>query len=69
MTVTSTVIVSSSSLATPPLRSPMMAISRSASGMKRPPIRVDLKVMLYQSQEADNTFITSDGTSLYSSTR
>jgi hypothetical protein len=37
--------------------------------VKRPPIREDLKVMLYQSQEADNTFITSDGTSPYSSTR
>jgi hypothetical protein len=38
-------------------------------GLKRPPIREDLKVMLYQSQEADNTFITSDGTSPYNSTR
>jgi hypothetical protein len=37
--------------------------------MKRPPIRGDLKVSLYQSQEADNTFITSDGTSPYNSTR
>jgi hypothetical protein len=37
--------------------------------MKRPPIGEDLKVMLYQSQEADNTFITSDGTSPYNSTR
>jgi hypothetical protein len=37
--------------------------------MKRPPIREDLKVMFYQSQEADNTFITSDGTSPYSSAR
>jgi hypothetical protein len=37
--------------------------------VKRPPIREDLKVMLYQSQEADNTFITSDGASPYNSTR
>jgi hypothetical protein len=37
--------------------------------LKRPPIREDLKVLLYQSQEADNTFITSDGTSPYNSTR
>jgi hypothetical protein len=37
--------------------------------LKRPPIREDLKVMLYQSQKADNTFITSDGTSPYNSTR
>jgi hypothetical protein len=37
--------------------------------VKRPPIREDLKVLLYQSQEADNTFITSDGTSPYNSTR
>jgi hypothetical protein len=36
--------------------------------LKRPPIREDLKVLLYQSQEADNTFITSDGTSPYNST-
>ena len=28
--------------------------------MKRPLIREDLKVIQYQSQEADNTFITSD---------
>jgi hypothetical protein len=28
--------------------------------MKRPPIREDLKVSIYQSQEADNIFITSD---------
>jgi hypothetical protein len=28
--------------------------------VKRPPIREDLKVLLYQSQEADNTFITPD---------
>ncbi|PUZ56395.1 hypothetical protein GQ55_5G295200 [Panicum hallii var. hallii] len=41
----------------------------SAVLVKRPPIREDLKVMLYQSQEADNTFITSGGTSPYSSTR
>jgi hypothetical protein len=37
--------------------------------LKRPPIREDLKVLLYQSQEADNTFITSDGTSPYNSSR
>jgi hypothetical protein len=43
---------------------PMALIPPEAS-----PIRVDLKVMLYQSQEADNTFITSDGTSPYNSTR
>ena len=39
------------------------------SFMKRPLIREDLKVIQYQSQEADNTFITSDGTSPYNSTR
>ena len=32
-------------------------------------MREDLKVIQYQSQEADNTFITSDGTSPYNSTR
>jgi hypothetical protein len=37
--------------------------------LKRPPIREDLKVLIYQSQKADNTFITSDGTSPYNSTR
>ena len=37
--------------------------------MKRPIIREDLKVLQYQSQEADNIFITSDGTSPYNSTR
>ena len=37
--------------------------------VKRPLIREDLKVIQYQSQEADNTFITSDGTSPYNSTR
>ena len=37
--------------------------------MKRPLIREDLKVIQYQSQEADNTFITLDGTSPYNSTR
>ena len=37
--------------------------------MKRPLIREDLKVIQYQSQEADNTCITSDGTSPYNSTR
>ena len=36
--------------------------------VKRPLIREDLKVIQYQSQEADNTFITSDGTSPYNST-
>jgi len=37
--------------------------------VKRPLMREDLKVIQYQSQEADNTFITSDGTSPYNSTR
>ncbi|PVH47804.1 hypothetical protein PAHAL_4G156500 [Panicum hallii] len=37
--------------------------------LKRLPIREDLKVLLYQSQEADNTFITLDGTLPYNSTR
>jgi hypothetical protein len=37
--------------------------------LKRPPIREDLKVLIYQSQEADNTFITTDGTSPYNSSR
>jgi hypothetical protein len=37
--------------------------------LKRPPIREDLKVSLYQSQEADNTFITSDGSLPYNSSR
>ena len=37
--------------------------------MKRLLIREDLKEIQYQSQEADNTFITSDGTSPYNSTR
>ena len=37
--------------------------------MKRPLMREDLKVIQYQSQEADNTFIISDGTSPYNSTR
>jgi hypothetical protein len=37
--------------------------------LKRPPIREDLKVLIYQFKEADNTFITSDGTSPYNSTR
>ena len=36
--------------------------------LKRPLIREDLNVIQDQSQEADNTFITSDGTSLYNST-
>ena len=35
--------------------------------VKCPLIREDLKVIQYQSQEADNTFITSDGTSPYNS--
>jgi hypothetical protein len=38
-------------------------------GLKRPPHQGDLKVLIYQSQEADNTFITSDGTSPYNSSR
>ena len=37
--------------------------------MKRPLIIKDLKVIHYQSQEADNTFITLDGTSPYNSTQ
>ena len=37
--------------------------------LKRPLMREDLKVIQYQSQEADNTFITSDGTSPYNSAR
>ena len=37
--------------------------------VKRPLMREDLKVIQYQSQEADNTFITLDGTSPYNSTR
>ena len=37
--------------------------------VKRLLIKKDLKVIQYQSQVADNTFITSDGTSLYHSTR
>jgi hypothetical protein len=37
--------------------------------LKRPPTREDLKVLIYQSQEADNTFITTDGTSPYNSSR
>ena len=37
--------------------------------VKHPLVREDLKVIQYQSQEADNTFITSDGTSPYNSTR
>ena len=32
-------------------------------------MREDLKVIQYQSQEADNTFITSDGISPYNSTQ
>jgi len=38
---------------------------RTTGCVKRPLIREDLKVIQYQSQEADNTFITSDGTSPY----
>ena len=37
--------------------------------LKHPVIREDLNVIQYQSQEADNIFITSDGTSPYNSTR
>ena len=37
--------------------------------LKCPLIRENLKVIQHQSQEADNTFITSDGTSPYNSTR
>ena len=37
--------------------------------VKCPLVREDLKVIHYQSQEADNTFITSDGTSPYNSAR
>ena len=37
--------------------------------MMCPLIKEDLNVIQYQSQEADNTFITSDGTSPYNSTR
>ena len=40
-----------------------------SSKVKRPLIREDLKVIQYQFQEADNTFITSDGTSPYNPTR
>jgi hypothetical protein len=43
--------------------------SRDLATQERPAIREDLKVSIYQSQEADNTFITSDGTSPYNSTR
>ena len=51
-------------------RSPLIHVKvDSKSQLKRPLIREDLKVIQYQSQEADNTFITSDGTSLYNSTR
>ena len=38
-------------------------------GVKHPLIREDIKVIHYQSQKADNTFITSDGTSPYNSVR
>ena len=40
-----------------------------AKVLKHPLIREDLNVIQYQSQEADNTFITSDGTSPYNSAR
>ena len=40
-----------------------------AKVLKHPLIREDLNVIQYQSQEADSTFIISDGTSLYNSTR
>ena len=39
------------------------------SQFKRPLIREDLNVIQHQYQETDNTFITSDGTSPYNSTR
>jgi hypothetical protein len=44
-------------------------LMRCVGKMKLPPIREDLKVLIYQSQEADNTFITTDGTSPYNSSR
>jgi hypothetical protein len=37
--------------------------------IEAPLIREDLKVIQYQSQKADNTFITSDDTSPYNSTQ
>ena len=37
--------------------------------VKRPLMIEDLNVIQYQSEEVDNTFITSDGTSPYNSTR
>ena len=37
--------------------------------LNRPLVRKDLKVIQYQSQEIDNTFITSNGTSPYNCTR
>jgi hypothetical protein len=46
----------------------VVASTSPEASVKRPPIREDLKVLIYQSQEADNTFITSDGTSPYNST-
>ena len=41
----------------------MQTLNKSKQGhyLKRPLMREDLKVIQYQSQEADNTFITSDG--------
>ena len=56
---------------TPPAGATRMP-ARSPQGqgrLKCPLIREDLKVIQYQSQEADKTFITSDGTSPYNSTR
>ena len=50
-------------------RSGANAATYSGTPVKRPLIGGDLKVIEYQSQEADNTFITSDGTSSYNSTR
>ena len=43
--------------------------ARSRETLKHPFVREDLKVIQYQSQESDNTFITSDGTSPYNPTR
>ena len=44
-------------------------VSQGGWNLKRLLIREDLNVIQYQSQEADNTFITSDGTSPNNSTR
>ena len=40
-----------------------------ADTLKRPLIREDLNVFKHQSQEADDTFIISDGSLPYNSTR